>query len=201
MNRNELEYLHYILPIETVPLVREHGLLSHRRAKKIPHTSIAMPEIQDIRKTVVVPNARPLHEYVNLYFNPRNKMMSKVRFGFGVEHKTLCVLQVDPSVLDLPGVIITDQNASSKYCRFFPSPSGLVVIDKDFIFANSWKHPDDQILEWRHGSAVCAEVLVPDRIDWDRVKGAYVSCEEAETKLRQVTPDLPITIEPVRFFA
>ena len=160
-----------------------------------------MQEIQDRRDGIVIPNGRPLHEYVNLYFNPRNKMMWKVVFGFKIEHQTLCVLKVDPAILDLQGVVITDQNASSKYRRFLPSPSGLSSIDRDFVFAESWTHPGDQILEWRHGSAVCAEVLVPDRLAWDYVTGAYVSCTEAKVKLSALIPEIHIAIKPNMFFA
>ena len=146
MRRDELERLHYILPIETVSSVMAQGLLSHRLSQQVPHTSIAMTEIQDIRASVVIPGGRPLHDYVNLYFNARNKMMFKVRFAFRVPHETLCVLGIDAGVLELPTVVITDQNASSKYCRFSPSPVGLGLIERDFVFARSWTHPDDQIL-------------------------------------------------------
>ena len=201
MRRNELEGLRYILPIETVPSVMAHGLLSHRLSQSVSHTSIAMTQIQDIRARVVIPGGRPLHEYVNLYFNARNKMMFKVRFAFKVAHEILCVLKIDDGVLDLPGVVITDQNASSRYCRFSASPPGLQLIDRDFVFARSWRHPDDQILEWRHGSAVCAEVLVPERVHSNYVTGAYVSCAQAERQLVARASGLAVTIEPDMFFA
>ncbi len=197
MRRDELEGLHYILPIETVPSVMAQGLLSHRLSQSVPHTSIAMAAIQNIRAGVVVSGGRPLHEYVNLYFSPRNKMMSRVRIG----HERLCVLMVNPAVLDQPGVVISDQNASSKYCRFAASPAGLHLIDKDFVFARSWTHPEDQILEWKHGSAVCAEVLVPDRVQPSYVMGAYVSCAQSERRLIDLAPGLAITIDPDMFFA
>jgi len=77
MRREELEELHYISPIVNVSSILTHGILSHRRASKLPHQSVAMPEIQDRRRKVQVPKARPLHEYVNLYICARNPMMYK----------------------------------------------------------------------------------------------------------------------------
>ena len=67
MTRAELTELHYITPIANVASILEHGIASHNRAEKLQHDSIAMPEIQDKRKSVVVPNGLGLHDYVNLY--------------------------------------------------------------------------------------------------------------------------------------
>ena len=86
-----------------------------------------MEEIQDRRKIKVVPGGRPLHEYVNLYFDARNPMLYKRRD----QHLSICVLRIDPTVMELPGVVITDSNASSGYARFAAYPEGLHLIDKD----------------------------------------------------------------------
>ena len=67
MQRDELQELHYITPICNVPSILQHGLLSHVRAAKHKHSSVAMAEIQDRRSEVRVPGGRRLHEYVNLY--------------------------------------------------------------------------------------------------------------------------------------
>ena len=73
MKREDLDALHFITPIANVLSILTHGIMSHRRATKLPHQSIAMAEIQDRRQKVVIPNARPLHEYVNLYICARNR--------------------------------------------------------------------------------------------------------------------------------
>ena len=41
------------------------GILSHKRAKKISHNSVAMEVIQERREKKNVPGGRPLQEYVN----------------------------------------------------------------------------------------------------------------------------------------
>ena len=172
MRREELAELHYITPIANVPSICAHGVLSHKRAKKVEHESVSMQLIQDRRARVVVPGGRPLHDYVNLYFDARNPMM----FVRKDNHMALCVLRVSPDVLDLHGVVVSDCNASREYARFKPAPNGLAIVDRDLVFAEYWTHLDDPIKEYRHKGVKCAEVLVPDRIEPRFIVGTYVSC-------------------------
>ncbi len=141
MKREELKELHYITPICNLCSIMTLGLLSHRRAEALGHHSIAMEEIQMRRAKKTVPGGLALHEYVNLYINARNKMLFKIKDT----HADLCVLRIDPSLLDLPGVIVADQNASSDYVRFEPTPNGLQYVDKRLVFADYWTHPEDPI--------------------------------------------------------
>jgi len=115
-------------------------------------------------------------------------------------HRDLCVLQVSTEVLDTSGVVVTDQNAASKYARFAKAPGGLAIVDREMVFAEWWKHPEDQILEWRHASVKCAEVLVPDQVDPRFVRGAYVSCEKAEASLEALNTGLAVRIDRHLFF-
>jgi len=196
MDRSDLHELHYIAPIRNVRSILQLGILSHARASRHHHESVAMPEIQDIRATKSVPGGRPLHEYVNLYIFARNPMLRKR----SERHADLCVLQVSPEVLDHTDTVVTDQNAASKYVRFAKAPEGLRVVDRDMVFAEWWTHPDDQILEWRHASIKCAEVLVPDRVSPRFIRGAYVSTAKARRALESFTSQLPPTVNPYLFF-
>lgn len=154
MTRAELHELGYIVPIGTVPSIIERGILSHRRAGKIAHASIADQDVQDLRAKKIVPNGRALHEYVNMYICPRNPMLFKRKDI----HAQICVMRVSADVIDLPNVVITNSNAGGKYVRFSPAPSGLAIVDGERTFARSWKHPNDERDEWRHKSQKCAEV-------------------------------------------
>ena len=115
-------------------------------------------------------------------------------------HEEICVLRISPDVLDIPNVVITDSNAGSNYVRFRPAPSGLVIVDRERTFARWWNHPDDIREKWRHSAQKCAEVLVPNMIPIRYITGAYVSCEASEEKLRQVAPNVPITVDADLFF-
>jgi hypothetical protein len=195
MNRDDLKELHYITTIRNVPPILSKGILSHKLAKKINHNSVAMEVIQERRKNKIVPGGRPLQDYVNLYIYARNPML----YVLQSRHVDLCILRVSIEILDLPGVIITDRNASSDYARFAPAPKGLFIVDKDLTFAEYWTHPDP-FEAMRRKSAKCAEVLVPDRIDPDFITGAYVSCQEANATFEALRVDIPVTINSYLFF-
>ena len=196
MERNELRELHYITPISNVPSIVEHGILSHVRASRLQHQSVAMQAIQDRRAPKSLPGGRPLHEYVNLYICARNPMLRKRKD----RHLEICVLRVSPDVLDLPDAIVSDQNAASDYVRFSKAPEGLAIVNREMVFAEWWKYPENQILEWRHASVKGAEVLVPDQVDARFVLGAYVSCEKAKASLETLNTGLAVRIDPHLFF-
>jgi hypothetical protein len=180
MRRNQVKELHYITPIVNVVSICRRGILCNRRAERYRHESVAMAEIQERRSTKTVPGGRRLHDYANLYFHARNPML----FLRKDQHISLCVLRIHPDVLDMPDVVITSGNAASGYARFFPSPQGLAYLDYEQVFAESWKHPGDPILEWQHKSTKCAEVLVPGQIEPALIVGAYVSNTDTESQLR-----------------
>ena len=181
--------------IDNIPSVLRHGILSHTEAKKVQHLSVALQAVQEKRDVRKVPGGFALHEYANIYFDARNPMMSKRRN----EAQRLCVLRISPAVLDIPGTVITDQNAASKYVRFL-APAHLRYLDLDYICARNWKHPGDQIEEWRHSSAKCAEVLIPQRIPSEYLVGAYVVDDAAQRRLAAQEFRLPIHVNSDIFF-
>jgi hypothetical protein len=183
VQRDELRELHFITLVRNVPSILKVGILSHNAVTKIDHESIAMSEIQDRRAKVKVPGGRALHDYANLYFHARNPMMYKRRG----RHKEIAVLRVRTAVLDLPGVVITDGNASSDYIRFAAAPGGLAIVDRDRTFALNWRS-NNQIEYFRNACAKCAEVLVPQRVEPSLVTGAYVSSDETQLSLVQAAP-------------
>lgn len=195
MRREELTELHYITHMDNVQSILRLGILSNRRAAKVTHTSVAMQQVQDRRAQVVVPGGRKLHDYVNLYICAGNPMLYK-RQG---QHLELCVLQVSTDVLDLPGVVVTDANASSDYTRFAAAPAGLSIIDRDLTFADDWRD-EDQIQYYRKKSAKCAEVLVPDEVEPRFILGAYVSCQQAMDRLNGLGTGIGVGINGHMFF-
>jgi len=196
VERHELSELHYITPICNVASILRHGIRSHKLAERLRHQTVAMEEIQARRANVAVPGGRRLHEYVNLYICARNPMLRKRKDL----HENLCVLRVAPEVLDLPNVIVTDQNAASRYVRFAQAPDGLAIVNKDMVFAEWWKHPEDRILEWRHISMKCAEVLVPECVDAEFIRRAYVSGQVSKGALEAVCPGLVAEVNAHMFF-
>jgi len=187
--------LHNIMPIANIPSVLTHGILSHAKAAKLAHHSVAMEEIQDRRDHIQVPGGLRLHQYANLYFHARNPMLFKRK----CQAATLCVLCISTTILQLPGVVLADQNASSNYVRFL-SPAQMNLIDFNSVFAEDWRHPHDQIAYWRHKAIKCAEVLVPQRIGPEYIVGAYVTNGAGIASLRAEGFSGKVTINPHLFF-
>lgn len=196
MTRRDIVELYFIIPIINVPSVMQHGILCHKLAARIRHNSVAMRGIQERRENKQIPGARKLHEYANLYFDAHNPMLSKCR----AKNDEICILRIGKSVLDLPGVIIADQNAASKWVRFSTVDEGLGRIDEDRLFARYWTHPQDYYDEIQHKSEKCAEVLVPNCVEARFIIGAHVANEAALAKFGQLNIRLPVCIRSDIFF-
>lgn len=183
------------MPIANIGTVMAHGILSHERAAKLTHRSVAMQPVQDRRDQKQIPGGLKLHQYANLYFHARNPMLFK-RLP---EVAGLCVLRLSVDVLGLPGTVITDCNAASDYVRFL-APTQWRFINFDDVYAANWTHPDNRTRYFQHRSRKCAEVLVPHKVDAQYIEGAYVADESIGKALTAAGFVLASTVDPVFFF-
>jgi hypothetical protein len=186
-----------IMPLENIPSVLKLGILSNERSAKIEHRSVAMEDVQEKREQKHVPGGLKLHQYANLYFHARNPMLYK-RKG---EINNLCVLRISTEILQLPGVVFADCNASSPYVRFL-APSQWALLDYEAIYAMDWnrQHANDPYAYRVHKARKCAEVLVPHVVETKFFIGAYVVDEAAKSKLQALGFDLAVTIDSEMFF-
>lgn len=183
-----------IMPLANMPSVLERGILSHDRAVKFAHESAAMEEIQERRDKKRVPGGLRLHQYANLYFHARNPMLYKRKENA----PNLCILRVSTEILELHGVVITDQNAASDLVRFL-HPNQYRFLDFDSIFAMNWTHPNDPFAFRKHKLRKCAEVLVPHVVDPRFLIGAYAVNETSAVRIQKVC-SLPVAVDPEIFF-
>jgi hypothetical protein len=179
MDRSKVQALYFITPIENLESIFEHGIVCFQGAKKLKAKSIADLDVQKRREKIIPGINKKLHGFANLYFNPRNPMMYKRKDL----HKELCILCINPAILNVDGVIITDGNASSDYSRFEPSPAGLDNIDIDYVFAKYWTS-NDYYEGLQRKRRICAEVLVPDNVPVHFIQGIFVSCTETQQKVQ-----------------
>ncbi len=184
MIRSDIKELYYITPIKNVPSIMELGILSNKQALNIPHGSVASLGVQKRRDRKRVTRERWLHEYANLYIDARNVMLYLVVKVWKIAE--VCVLRVSSTVLDLGDVVISDTNAARDLVRFEPAPSGLRMLDKNLVFAQSWNDPDPNE-KYRKSGIKCAEVLVPNKIPPGYITGAYAVCEEDKKALVHLT--------------
>ncbi len=202
MNSADIKELYFITPIDNIASIFEHGLLSHNKIKasRLSHKSVAHGNVQKLRENKAIPGGkRKLHDYVNLYFNPRNSMM----YSRKNLHEELCVLAIHVDILTQQGVVIADGNASSNYTRFFDTADGVKSLDKESIFTENW-WDQDYVEMCRKRSAACAEALVPDQLPPTSIIGIYVSGEGSHAKVKEIIDginiDIPIIINGKMFF-
>jgi len=195
MNISDILELHYITYIENVPSIIQRGILSHTKARNIAIRDISDSGVQERRKKKKIPGInKKLHDYVNLYFDAHNPMLSKRRS----ENNDICVLRVNKAVLDIQGVIITDKNAA-RDCWFKSVDEGLPLLNKDEVYATFWIYHDDPIREYKHAGIKCAEILVPNCVPSSYISGAYVANSIALNKLCAIS-NLNVIIRRELFF-
>ena len=183
------------MPIGNVPSVLEDGILCHDLIRNQEHVSVANPGVQERREKVVLPNGMRLHQYANLYFSYWNPMLSTIR-----EHnEEICILAISLTVLDCEGCAITDRNAATTLAKFYSPEEGLQRLNFTKIHARHWNIGD--IYQTRdHGAIKCAEVLIPERVPPEYIKGAYVVSETAKTDLLSTGFEHTVLVRPENFF-
>lgn len=167
---DRIQGLYYITHIDNLPSILEQGILSHNQvdARGIGYRSIFDRGIVNRRALLKTPDKRPLWDYANLYFQPRNPMLFRVKEEVGVDK--VVVVKVKASVLYQPGVWLTDGNAAHTLTRLDLKPTDETLamianqIDKQY-----WTDTDDA------KRAIMAECLVPDSVDRSNIECVYVA--------------------------
>lgn len=200
LRKSGQQYLTNINHVANIQSIMQLGLLCHAEAAKVHHRSVAIEDVQLRRKNRKIINGMSLHQYVCLYFAPRNPMMFYLKcHPEKAAPEELCVLMISPDVLDLEGVIVTDGNAADDMTRFFSPEEGMASLNYDGIYAKYWNDPNLFVKEEKK-RIKCAEVLVPGSVSYDMIEGALVPCEKTETVLRSLGFSRKIIIHPDTFF-
>ena len=136
MERVDIDEIHYIAHVDSVPSIMKHGILCRYRVglrTDIQLEEIADPGIVTRRADRKVADGGSLDKYVNLFFNPRNAMLYRLCREY--DPASLAILSIDPSVLDLPGVVITKINAvADDDLRSYNVAESLARLSFDEIF-------------------------------------------------------------------
>jgi ssDNA thymidine ADP-ribosyltransferase, DarT len=189
-----------------------NGILSHKRAAVSSPIDISDPEVQRLRAMILVKNpdrdskekkSLVIHRYANLYIRAQNAMMYVRKDKSG----SLCVLRIDPSILDREEVVIADKNAARNDANFhqattfsFSPESSTMIQEKcSFVFDDKRTNKAD-----KRKSVHQAEVLVPYQLHASYIKGIYVVSENVRMKILALFDQkcpVPVDIHPSLFFA
>lgn len=147
--------VYYIFDADNTESVAKHGLLSRRNvnALKLKHADISDSEVQKRREAREPVYNRLIHEYVPLYFNPRNPMLYRLQN----QRSKLIIVEIPIDLLLAYDHVFTDGNAASSGTKFGNTiETAKTAIE--VLNAGSWNDlPDGKRKR-------CAEILVYNRV-------------------------------------
>jgi len=196
--RPEIDCLYYITHIDNLPSILKHGIQSHNAIEKsgIDFKAVYDPEIMVRRKSKSTPNGRTLWDFANVYFQPRNPMLYRVINE--IKRDEIAVLGLQPSVLRIPGIYITDGNAANDPTSFYTPNVGLKII------LRMWDTIDNEWWNSADGSKrkIMAECLIPQSIPPTYIHSIFVAKHEiADLVKRNIAPlGIPVIPQSKMFF-
>ena len=154
-NRNNIQYLYRMIHHYTLDSTLKYGILSHNEANKRglinPIYDISNPDVQNRRHQI--------HDYVCLYFSPRNPML----YFHRNRQQDIIFLGVDFDIISEHGAGFTDGNAASYDTQFYWDIAQLNQLKWEILNAPFWgNYPDGKRIK-------CAEVLIPHKIDVQKI--------------------------------
>ena len=192
----EIDSLYHYTHVDHLHTIYKYGLRSHNRAHELGlvQHDISNPDVQDLRAHRLI-GGRPLHDYVPLYFNPRNAMLFDVFKKHTLEG--IVLLRLPRMLMLQKGVWFTDGNAANTPTLSYDNLEDLDKLDWECIRAEYWT-------EYEDGKRKCmAEILIPDKISANYIKRkAYLFVENPETqnRIEAILPDARVAVDEGKFF-
>lgn len=185
------EELYYITHYQNLASILEYGILSHTLVAqaKLEHVDISLAGAQQWRTGLESIFFQSIHDYVPLYFNPRNPMLYLRR----EQQRNLVILCISTEVLSSgKKILFTDGNAACKNTQFSESTE-IIQRAAPVLEAPSW----NQFPEGRRMR--CAETLVLHHVPPQFIE--KVVCNNTLLALRLKNQhDINVTIDPSFFF-
>lgn len=162
LEQYNIKYLYHITHIENLPNIIDHGLLSHYQSydENLNITDISISAVNERRNRNDPLYNRNLHEYVPLYFNPKNPMLF-VRRSI---QENIVILCIDPIIVHETEYLFTDGNAASTSTNFYNEIRDLQKLNWACINGRYWN-------DFIDGRRIrCAEILIYPMIVMDYLK-------------------------------
>lgn len=193
-NRSKIEVLfpsfYYLTHLDNLSGMLRDGIQSWTEIGKrnVEHVSIADPAAQRWRECKESVYKRKIHDYVPLYLNPKNPMLSARRHM----SNDLVILRVSRNVLNSNKFVFADGNAASGETLYSIDP--LVLNSSiEALTADYWT----DIPEGKRRR--CAEVLIYPFIDPKFIECIICSNEDTAKLLRQIAK-VEVTVDRDKYF-
>ncbi len=192
LNGNEITEVYHFTSIENLPsIINEGGLLSENQLRNrglrnsINHGgNLLSRQLNGTGNTL---------DYIKLSFRKKQLMAYRVE-----REKHIVVLIIDPDIILLDGVLFTSENSTAATCRRESGLKGLLLIDfesikEELAFRDRIKRRKIQ-----------AEILVPDRIDLDKIKNICCISQSSMEEAKRLCKDFkcpPFIVNSSHFHA
>lgn len=177
-----IPYLYHLTHLINLPTIFEHGILSHNEAHRRGLVAADLSEdgVQGRRRCVAVGRAS-LHDYVPLYFAPKNPMLYARRDA----QESIALLGVSPRLLLRPDTLVTDGNAAARETAFYQGPDALEQLPWNVLNAHFWS-------PFRDGKRKrCAEALAYRHVPVGDILKVFCYTEGAKRAVRAILCSLP----------
>ncbi|MEO0223574.1 MAG: DUF4433 domain-containing protein, partial [candidate division WOR-3 bacterium] len=196
----KLRGLYYITHIENLASILKYGILSHNEVlrRNLRYKAIYSEEIINKRQKKYIKD-KPLGEFANLYFQPRNAMLYRIICG-GIGVNDLVIVGIRPGILSRKDVYISDGNAASDFTIFFSSNyknyRKILKKIREEVNKDWWSDFDGSKRK------LMAECLVPKYVSPEYISEIYVGTDIARENAKKIIKNkkIPVVLEPSLFF-
>ena len=188
LDNYKIDYVFHMTEVSNLKNILQYGLLSHNEAhsKGFNKTDIALQDVNQRRASKKPIHGISLHDYVPMYFNPKNPMLYRRK----QIQDNIVILAIDRRVIYQNKSIFSDGNAASDATKFFNNLSDLVRLNWQCIRNEYWN-------DYVDGKRIkCAETLTHPKIPIKYVK--KIHCNSIQTKNivdKMVSIERPFRVE------
>lgn len=188
-----IDYLYHITHIDNLNSIIENGLMAHNNEyvkKRIDNENVN--ENRNRKEPIF---GKSIHDYVPLYFNPKNPML----YVNKEIQENIVILAVTnrlwiDCLWDENEPIFTDGNAASNSTKFYCNLDDLNNLDWDCIKSDKWTNYNDGKRK------IMAEVLIADHISSDYIEIIYCFNEKAKEKIDSLNDYIHSKVDRTMYF-
>ena len=188
--------LFHMTHIDNLMSILQQGIFSHNTTPK--YLDISNPDVNSRRERTDPVHKNSLHEYVPLYFNPRNAML----FEKQAEHRSdIVLLEVARRVCLSNYTLFTERNAAANGCRFAYCLSEVEKFDWPSIQSRNWS--TDGVVHVDQKQLMLSECLVYGHIDTEDLVAVHTMNTLMSSKLQSMLASVQhpsIRFSPSLFF-
>lgn len=174
--------LYHMTHITNLQSILADGLYSNKSAPS--YVDISNKEVNSRRGRRDPIHNASIHEYVPMYFNPRNAMLYEKEREHGED---IVILEIEQVAMLSAYTIFSEKNAASATCRFSYSLEDLAKFDWMRINRKSWL--EDGISNIDVKQFMMSECLVYGYINKLSIKSIHTSTAETHDKVQKIVND------------